>query len=257
MKQIEFVGKQLDQSVVEVLGFDDDAISFLSLHARAALSPDAASNGKIEEGVTPFNKLTFRDVFIAKDRSLPIKKERESLSQAERNGKAQLRNIIARVVAADMDLWFRRDIVAPQEPLVDIPHLLMRFPFLLGNRAKDVGQWNASAQTNVPPYGIETGVYDDHLRQARFEHSIWVKNDCFWWPKLRASEKLNSLLIEAKEGDWADVVFCEDRSAFFEREPKTGEPPSEFPAEFEGAWERRYVARVGNYRYSPRSRLAM
>jgi hypothetical protein len=100
-------------------------------------------------------------------------------------------------------------------------------------------------------------LYEEHLRPAKFAHDIWVKNGSFWWPKLKGNERLNALLIEAKEGDWADVVFCEDRSVFLEREPKPGEGPTEFPAEFEGSWERRYVARVDNYRYSPRSRLAM
>jgi len=257
VKQIDFVTKRLDQSVAGALGFDDDAISFLSLRARGALSPDAASNGEIARGGTPFKDLTFRDVFIAKDRSLPIKTERESLSQAEKSGKSELRNIIARVVAADMDLWFRRDIVSPQEPLVDVPHLLMRLPFLLGNRAKDIGQWNASAQANAAPYGVEKNLYDGHLRQARFEHDIWVRDDCFWWPKLKTDDKLNAYFFEAKGGEWADLVFCEDRSAFFPRTPTNGEGPVEFPAEFEGAWEQRYVARVPGYRYSPRSRLAM
>lgn len=255
-KQIEFVGKLLDQSVVDSLGFDDEAISFLSLHARGALSPEASSNENLDQGSIPFNKLTFRDVFVGKERSLPIKSERLELSNAEK-GNAKLRDIIARVVAADMDLWFRRDIVAPQEPLVDVPHLLMRFPFLLGTRAKDIGAWNASLQANASGNGIEKSLYDEHLSPVKFAHEIWVKSDCFWWPKLKDNEKLNTLLIEAKAGDWADVVFCEDRSAFFEREPKNGGPPTEFPAEFEGSWEQRYIARVDKYRYSPRSRLAM
>lgn len=257
-KQIDFITEHLDKPVLEMLGFDSDAISFLSPHARGALSADAASNGEVNrEGAIPFEKLTFRDVFIGKDRSLPIKKERQGLSQAESNGTTGLRNVIARVVAADMDLWFRRDIVAPQEPLVDVPHLLMRVPFLLGNRAKDLNEWNKSTRANEAPYGIEKTLYDEHLAKARFEHEIWVGSPCFWWPKLKANEKLNALFFEAKDGDWADVVFCEDRSAFLERVPKIGEPPIEFPAEFEGTWQRRYVARVGNYRYSPRSRLAL
>src|ERR1700728_978762 len=256
-KQIDFVKKQLDQPVLGVLGFDDEAISFLSPHAAGALSADAASNGEIAKGGTPLEKITFRDVFVAKDRSLPIKREREGLSQGERNGTRALLDVIARIVAADLDLWFRRDVLAPQEPLVDVPHLLTRFPFLLGSRAKDINEWNKSTEANEAPYGIEKSLYDAHLAKATFEHETWVGGACFWWPKLKADEKLNALFFEAKEGDWADLVFCEDRSAFFEREPKAGEAPTEFPAEFEGAWQRRYVARVGGYRYSPRSRLAL
>jgi hypothetical protein len=257
LQQIDFVRKHLDEVLVKALGFDDEAISFLSPHARGALSPEVVSDAQNADGWKPFSELTFRDVFIAKDRSIPIKPERVKLSDAERNGRAELREIISRVVAADMDLWFRRDIVAPQEPLVDVPHLLVRFPFLLGDRAKDIGGWNAAVQAKAAPYGIEQNSYDASLGKTKFEHEIWVRDACFWWPKLKADEKLNALLFEGKEGDWADVVFCEDRSAFIERAPKAGEPPTEFPAEFEGTWERRYVARVSGYRYSPRSRLAI
>ena len=46
--------------------------------------------------------------------------------------------IIARVVAAYIDRWFRRDVLGPQEALVDLPHLLMRLPFLLGEKAGDL-----------------------------------------------------------------------------------------------------------------------
>lgn len=256
-QQIDFAHKHLDQSVAGALAFDDVAISFLSRHAQGALSPEAVTDDSTTAGSVPFNKVTFRDVFISKDRSLPIKDERQNLSEAERNGNAILRNVLARVVAADMDLWFRRDVIAPQEPLVDIPHLLVRFPFLLGDGAADPVTWNNAAHSSIAPYGIEKGLYDKHIAPARFEQAMWTKTACFWWSRLKMDEQLNSLLLDAKQTDWADVVFCEDRSAFLEREPKAGTPPSEFPAEFEGAWQQRYVARVASYKYSPRSRLAM
>jgi hypothetical protein len=165
---------------------------------------------------------------------------------------------MSRIVAADIDLWFRRDILGPQEPLVDIPHLLMRMPFLLGKRANDVNEWNKSAAADKPPYGLEQKLYDDHLAKVKFEHDVWVPVACFSWPKLKADEKLNELFFTAKEGDWADVVFCEDRSAFFERSPKNGGVvPTEFPAEFEGPWSRRHVARIDGVQYAPRSRFAI
>lgn len=255
-KQVEFVGKQLDKSLADSLGFDDKAISFLSLHAQGALSPEATSNGGVDQDSIPFNELSFRDVFVGKERSLPIKRERQRLSEAE-DANTNLRDIIARVVAADMDLWFRRDIVGPQEPLVDVPHLLMRFPFLLGSQAKDIGAWNASVQANAAPYGIEKSLYDKHLSPVKFDHDIWVKSDCFWWPRLKADEKLDTYFFEAKDEQWVDAVFCEDRSQFFQREAKTGEPPREFSAEFEGPWQNRYVARATGYYYSPRTRLAL
>lgn len=255
--QIEFVRNHLDDSVVATMGFDDEAIGFLSPHSKGALSPEAGSDEVGKDGI-PFKKVTFRDVFIAKDRSIPSKNERQNLSDAEKGGKAVIRNIIARIVAADIDLWFRRDVVGPQEPLVDIPHLLVRFPFLLGDRAKDIDEWNKSTSANTAPYRLEKKLYDDHLAKWKFGHDIWVPTTCFWWPKLKADEKLNEFFFRAKEGEWADVVFCEDRSAFLERMPKNGgAPPVEFPAEFEGSWGHRYVSRIIGIQYAPRMRLAL
>lgn len=255
--QIDFVLEHLDQPVLATLGFDDEAVNFLSLHAKGTLSPKAVSDGIGEEG-NSVQQVTFRDVFVTRDRSLPAQSERESLSDAEKNGNAAIREIISRVVAADIDLWFRRDVVGPQEPLVDVPHLLMRFPFLLGDRAKDINNWNKSVFADAIPYGLEQELYDAHLaKKATFQQNIWVPGACFWWPKLKADKGLNALFAKTKAGNWADVVFCEDRSMFLEREPQNAPLPVEFPVEFEGSWGRRYVSRIEDIHYAPRTRLAI
>lgn len=254
--QYEFVLKHLNDPVLPTLGFDDEAISLLSPHALGALSPNAESDGVHEDGVAP-NEITFRDVFMARDRSLPVQSEREKLSEAEKAGNGVIRQIIARIVAADIDLWFRRDVVGPQEPLVDVPHLLMRLPFLLGGRANDLNEWNKCVGVDTMPYGVEPTLYDNHLGKTEFEHDIWVPHASFWWHKLKTDESLNELFFAAKEGEWADSVFCEDRSLFLERSPQDEEAaPIEFPAEFEGSWVRHYVARIDNIQYAPRSRFA-
>lgn len=248
-KQIEFVRNHLNVPVVEAMEFPAEALSFLSLHAKGALCPD--------EDI-PFEKVRFRDVFVSRDRSLPSKKEREAILEAGTQRNAALLDIIARIVAADIDLWFRRDVLGPQESLVDIPHLLSRFPFLLGNRAKDINEWNKCVGVDTVPYGLDKKLYNDHLAGQEFKHRFWVPTSCFWWPKLKSDEKLNSYLFEAKESEWADVVFCEDRSVFVERAPKNGEQaPFIFAAEFEGSWRERYISRIQGIHYAPRSRLAL
>lgn len=254
--QIDFVRKHLADSVLTTLGFDDDAIGFLSPHALGALSPKAEADGSQNEGLAP-KDISFRHVFIARDRSLPVQSERDALSKAQEAGNQFIDEIVARSVAADIDFWFRRDVVGPQEPLVDVPHLLMRFPFLLGDRANDINAWNESAKADEPPYGLEQKLYDEHLVGAKYEHEVWVPTPCFWWPKLKSDEKLNEYFFRAKEGEWADVVFCEDRSEFLLRENADNDSPVEFPAEFEGSWSRRYVSRIDGVQYAPLSRLAL
>jgi hypothetical protein len=256
LAQYNIVLEHLDDPVFTTLGFDAEAISLLSPHALGALSSKAEAEGGHEDGVAP-EAITFRQVFIARDRSLPVQDDRRKLSDAARENAGIVREIIARIVSADIDLWFRRDVVGPQEPLVDVPHLLMRLPFLLGGRANELIEWNKCVSMDQPPYGLEQNLFDDHLRQWTFANDIWVPHACFWWHKVKADKDLNELFFDApNEGDWADVVFCEDRSAFAERAPEKGGSPVEFPAEFEGAWGRRYVAHLDGKQYAPRSRLA-
>jgi hypothetical protein len=255
-EQIEFVSNNLDKPVLETLRFDEDTMELLSPDARGALSPEAALNGGVDRGTIqaiPVEKLTFRHVFIATARSLPDKRERKELSDAQEKANTALRDVMARAVAAHVDFWFRRYIVAPQDPLVDVPHLLMRLPFLLGNGARDVGEWNRSVRSNKPPYGFEQSLYDAHLAGAEYKHDLWVANPCFWWPKLKGDQELDKYFFAAKDGEWADVVFCEDSSEFRERSAKAEDAPAEFRADFDGPWERRHVARVPGKHYAPLS----
>src|ERR1700752_863007 len=252
-KQIKFVRDHLDDPLLPSLDFDKARTALLSAHALGALSPTAELEGAENDSVSP-EEITFSDVFVARDRSLPMRRERERLTKAMDN--TVVRAIIARTVAADIDFWFRRDIVGPQEPLVDLPHLLSRLPFLLGKQAKYLNGWNKFLDAAEPPFELEQGLYAAHLAPAKYTHDLWVPKVFFWWHELKNDEKLDELFFLAQEGDWADVVFCEDQSLFANRESKIGESPIEFPAEFESAWGRRYVAHVAGYQYAPRSRLA-
>lgn len=253
-KQIEFILAHLNQPVLTSLAFDKVRTSQLSQHALGALSPKAEPEGAQDGGLAP-EAISFIDVFVARDRSLPVRRERESLSKAIDN--EVVRDIITRTVAADIDFWFRRSIVGPQEPLVDVPHLLMRLPFVLGSQADNLNGWNGVVNSERPPFGLDQKLYETHLARTKYEHDLWVPQTSFWWHELKNDAALDELFFAAKEGDWADLVFCEDRSAFVEREPKNGEPPIEFPAEFEGAaWGRRHVSHIPGYQYAPRSRLA-
>ncbi len=253
--QIEFVTKHLDDPIMQALGFESSVVNLLSLHAKGALSPVAVADGEPSANSRPIDKITFRDVFIAKDRSLPIKADREMFSKSEEANDGHLREVLARVVAADIDMWFRRDITGPQEALLDIPHLLMRFPFFLGERVSVAEEWNKVLLAGTAPYGLEEQLYEQHLAKARFEHDEWVKTACFRWPVLRDDEDLNKRFLTIKEGDWPDVVFCEDRSQFIALSDQKAKPV-EFTAEFEGSWARRYIARIDGVRYAPLTRLA-
>jgi hypothetical protein len=86
---------------------------------------------------------------------------------------------------------------------------------------------------------------------------MWLSSPAFWWPPLKDNETLNELFFKP-DAVWGDFIFCEDTSRFVARTRGDEEhQPVEFAAEYEGSWNRRYVARVTGYKYAPLSRLAM
>jgi len=244
-RQIDFVEKHYDEPIVTALKFPPKYLNFLSRHAWGALSPKAARTKSI----------TIRKFFLESCRSLPILKDRKELSKRLGRGDDSARRIVARVAAAELERWIRRDVLGPQDFLVDLPHLLMRLPFLLGKHVNDLDRWNGVALAAEPPFGLDEELYENHLKDAKFEGDIWTKSPCFWWPKLKEDEKLNRMFF--RDGsNWADAVFCEDLSRFVLR----SEDPRalrEFAAEFEGSWQRRHVAEVDKMTYSPKSRFAV
>lgn len=253
--QIAFAEEHLDESVLATLGLPKEEVTgFLSLHAKGALSPEAELDGRNSGGGIPIEEITYRHVFLARSRSLPSKTEREQMLEAVKEGNLDVKKVVARVVAADIDLWFRRDVLGPQEMLVDLPHLLMRLPFLLGSRAGRIEEWNKAITEERAPFGIERDLYDAHFAGALFQRGMWVPRPCFRWPLLKQDEKLDERLFASKSDEWCDAVFCEDRSTFVERSENA---PVEFSAEFEGTWGHRYVAKLSGYHYAPRSRFAV
>ena len=252
--QIEYLAPRLKESVLESLGFSGQRAISLLPHAQSVISPSAEMDGD-GDPFTSIESVTFFDLFLARDRSLPAIGDRKPILKAARKGNEFARQVVARVVASDLEQWFRQDVVGPQETMVDVPHLLMRLPFLLGNQADDIEVWNKAVRNPLAPYGLDGALYREHLESLKFGHGIWVTDPCFWWHELKEIEALNERFLAASEGEWADAVFCEDTSFFVLRDQETNSP-TEFVAQFEGSWERRFLKQVNGFRYAPRTRLA-
>jgi hypothetical protein len=242
--QIEYVTKNMDASVLDAFGFTELSIAALSRHAKGALSPEAEEEKGSER---PVSKISFRDFFKASPRSIPAQEDRAPFS--EQNALP----VMARVISGELEAWFRRDVLGPQDALVDVPHLLLRMPFLLDKPA-DLASWNSAAASTTAPFEMSTKLFDKHLAPAAFAESYWLPTPAFWWQPLKADGHMSELFFKS-EADWGDYVFCEDTSNFLSR---SSEPePLEFAAEYDGAWNRRHIARLKNLKYAPRSRLAM
>ena len=250
-KQIDFVHERLDEQVFSSLGFNDERIGFLSYHAKGALSSKIGAAGGDDSSI---KEVTFRDVLLQVD-SLPIPVDRKYLHSMRENPEVSM--IIARVVAAYIDHWFRRDVLGPQEALVDLPHLLMRLPFLLGSEGTDLSKWNDAILEKDPPYNLDEELYKKHLERTEFKHRMWNAGPSFWWPELKRNDALNADFLDAVKTDCADAVFCEDTSLFVDRSDSDRSDFVEFSAEFEGNWKHRYVRDISGKQYSPRTRLVV
>ena len=242
--QIRFVAEHFAEPILKSLGFPASALPSLSRHAKGALSPEAEHAG--------FAKVTFKTFFVKACRSLPIRADRERLARAvPRENLA--RKVASRIAAGELDRWFRRDLLGPQDVLVDLPHLLMRMPFLLGQRANDLEHWNEAASSTKRPYGLSRQLYE-HLHKARFVHDDWTKSPCFWWKTLKSKDDLNKMFWR-DSSSWAEAIYCEDTSRFRLGNADSGRPATEFAAEFDSSWNRRYIADLRGKHYVPKSRL--
>ena len=50
----------------------------------------------------------------------------------------------ARIVSSRIAKWLEREVLGPQDVLVDVPHLIQRCPYLLDGDISDLGTWNAA-----------------------------------------------------------------------------------------------------------------
>ena len=240
-QQIEFVSAHLDSPIWQQLGFPDLASEYLSRRASAALlvcGPDQT-----------MQQTTFRQFFDGT--RVLLRRLKQALACMADDGHPEARSAVCRIVAAGLDRWIRRDVLGPQDVLIDVPHLLARRPILLGDRVGDLDRWNQATRETEEPFGMDVELHNRHLREERFRPDMWVPSPCFWWPRLRGNRELTELYLAP--GDWPDAVFCEDASVF--ERTDDDDQPREVEVELEGSWPRRHILEVEGRRYSPRSRL--
>ena len=240
-KQVSFLENNLETPVWEALGIPEKADQYLSLRAKSALSTDAVTDA------------TFK-VFVESSGCLPPQEIKSLIGMADK-GHDPAQQAVIRLAAYEADRWVRRDLLGPQDVLIDIPHLLAQMPFLAGENASEVKDWNEIVIAEQPPFGFDTSLFDQHVQPTLLAQSCWTPTPCFWWPSFKSDETLTERFFDCN-GDWPDAVFCEDVSRFVS---VSGEgdlgAPEEFEAEIAGTWTRRFIANRPNVQYSPRNRI--
>ena len=142
-RRLEFIKARLDLPVSDALGFAVNDFNFLV--PAGAFTAVTGRRGRetrrwSDESRTE-STATFREVFLASGRSLPIQgRERHcSIRKLERGVEGIAETIIARAGhGRHRSLVSDETCSVHRKSLVDIPHLLMRMPFLLGDNSSDI-----------------------------------------------------------------------------------------------------------------------
>lgn len=261
--QISLVKDNLDKPILQSLGFTEKSVEQLSLQAIAFLSPEA-DDGQAN-GTGSVRDVTFWQHFCSSNRTL-IRDDRRSLfgepdseiPDAAADVDENIKTIAARVVAGELDFWFRRDILGPQRLLIDTPHLQMKYRFRPGEGDEANPEiWSATATELTESFGLSDGFYSA-IKDFEFKQAyegvdlIWTDKPCFWLPQIEDSDAFVSL-AEKHPNRQNDLVFCEDTRRFVDKSKTT---VHRFETALGRGIDLRYVEKVPEFNYSPKSQLA-
>ena len=220
------MNKALDRPIVEMFGMQLDDVSRLSDSAFGFIAPNADDFANLE-------KQTLRSFLSTTADGLDSRSLVETdLSAAVRFG------------AARIGKWLEREVLGPQDVLLDVPHLLQRFPFLLGKDVANVRAWNEAMHRS------------DRLKNV-IDDSYWfqpaecLSRPAVWCQRLEADENIKELRAQFDYSSAPDIAFMEDCSVF--ADIADGQ---EFRAGFHNAFDRRFVKRLDGVRYGPQRRFA-
>ena len=239
-QRVEFVHAHLNAPMLPALGFNPTLVDALP---RATVDNVC---GKLRDT----GSMTFSD-FVSKSGN--ALRPKDTLGTTA-EGQAR----VARVAAARASRWLEDYVLAGQEVLVDAPHLVARYPGLLGREIGKVAAWNKAAQ--ILPVGADVkkvGVWSRSLDAAAFQPSFWLSRPAWFWHKLAGLADIRDLRSSvAHSRSEGGLVFCEDVSAFVPRARAR-----QFVSSVHSSYLRRYVAGVGYHAvddvvYSPASRFA-
>lgn len=191
--RVQEAGDALDCKVLDFLGLSDAPVPAVLL---AYLDPNEGTESTLRT--------------LAHDSALGLRGKDVEVKKLDVTG---------RVVAARLAKWVRC-LAVVQDVLIDAPHLVDRFPGVLGAGPATVTQWQALARREVSGAGLLPALVDfEFARPAWADRPLWRMGDLY-----------NSDL-PAVAAPWnapeppADLVFAEDVSTFVDRHDARGFSP--------------------------------
>lgn len=205
--------------VREVISFINQPIlDFLGFQGRIALSLPRTSAEYLTIS-SPLDEITFEQFVKYSGNGLRGK------------DKPYSEEAIARIAASRLNAWLEYYILSGQDILVDAPHLIARYPSLLGNKSNDIVAWNKTATLK----NFEKVKVDNLAQPFRFKRTNWISRPAWFWSEVSKCEDIREVSDpwSIQRPDW---VFCEDISRFLPREATR-----EFVADLSSQFNRRYV----------------
>ena len=220
-----WVNDHWGEPIVDALGMRDDDVARLTDTAFGFIAPDSTDERQLRQ-------CTFKD-FVCRPAH-----GRNVAALAEANpGDA------SRFVAARIGKWLERLVLGPQDALIDLPHLIQRFPFLLGDDVTELDAWNAA-------------IHDEEFAKNRllegclFEPSNILSRPAVWSHRFENAESIRK---QRRTFDFSHVpsfVFLEDTSSF-----APINQAKQFRAGHHNAFDRRFVKCLDDFTYAPQRRL--
>ena len=222
-----WVRARLDVPIVEALGMrEEDNVTRLSDTAFGFVAPEARDWAQLQQR-------TFKG--FACD---PVNGRRAREVAESDEGAA------CRLAAARVGKWLERSILGPQDALIDLPHLIQRFPFLLGDDAGDPDAWNAAVHS---PDCVKARLPTD----CWFTPADFLSRPAIWSRRL---ENDADFCAQRRSFDFVSaprLVFLEDASTFVPIEEATA-----FRAGHHNFFDRRFAKCFAEVTYAPQHRLA-
>lgn len=223
----ELVESRLGESIVDVLNMEEDDVIGLSDTAFGFVAPEAGS-------FSDFGSRTFKcflnDAVDGRDALATTDSDPATAS---------------RFVAARIGKWLEREVLGPQDALIDVPHLIERYPFLMGNDVAELDAWNAA-------------IHDPQKLKAETPEGCWFKPEEFltrpavWRHRFEADAEISERRHKYDYSDVPPFVFLEDTSEFAPLSEAI-----EFRAGHHNAFDRRFLRHLSKFSYAPQRRLAM
>ena len=221
-KRIQDAGEGLDVAICQVLEMPEELFAML---------PRAIGDflGKEPE------QATFRDFVIDSGYGLPPKDKPKGEGDPD---------VLARIGATRIAKWIERRLLPGQDILVDVPHLISRFPSLLLGSPEAIDDWNRAIRLDDLD---ATGINGELVDGFRVEKQHWLSRPMWRWDEVRECGDIKEVQ-EPWTVRFPEWVFCEDASRFCK-------DFHEFRADLASPYSLRYISRFDEVDYRPQTRL--